>query len=62
MHRRINFELADLLQNLSNALSEREGRDSIHLDNAEYLNGVKKAIPEIDKALAEVKKYISARG
>lgn len=61
MGRKINFELADLLQNLSNALSERGGGEAIHLDNDEYLNGVKKAIPEIVKALADVKKYLKGK-
>lgn len=51
-------ELADLLQNLSNALSEREGRNEIHLDNDNYINGVKKAIPEMEKALNAIKDYI----
>lgn len=51
-------ELANLLQNLSNALSDREGRNEIHLDNDNYVNGVKKAIPEIEKALNEVKSYL----
>ena len=56
--RKTNWELADLLQNLSNSFGEREGRDSIHEDNDNYLNGVKKAVPEIEKALEELKEYL----
>lgn len=55
---KINAELSNLLQNLSNAISGREGVDTIRLDNEEYLNGVKKAVPEIEKSLEEVKKYL----
>lgn len=56
--KKTNFELADLLQNLSNAVNEREGRDSSHLDNDEYINGAKKAIPEIEKALNDLKLFL----
>ncbi|MFS0643741.1 hypothetical protein [Siminovitchia sp. 179-K 8D1 HS] len=62
MGRKVNFELANLLQNLSNTLSEREGREAIHLDNDEYLIGVKKAIPEVEKALADIKEYLLNKG
>lgn len=58
MGRKINFKLANLLQTLSDALSEREGTEAVLIDNDEYLNGVKKAIPEIEKALDDVKKYL----
>lgn len=52
------MELANLLQNLSNALSDREGRDQIHIDNDDYVNGVKKAIPEMEKALNAIKDFL----
>lgn len=58
---REKMELANLLQNLSNALSDREGFNEIHLDNDNYFNGVKKAIPEIEKALQELKDYLKGR-
>lgn len=52
------MELANLLQNLSNTLSDREGRDQIHIDNDDYVNGVKKAIPEMQMALNEIKDFL----
>lgn len=58
MNRKINGQLADLLQKLSNSYGDREGRDAIHLDTDEYLNGVKKAIPDIEKAVADLKAYL----
>jgi hypothetical protein len=58
MVRKINFELADLLQSLSNSYGDREGRNAIHLDTDEYLNGVKKSIPHIEKALENLKEYL----
>jgi hypothetical protein len=58
MVKKINSELADLLQNLSNSYGDREGRNAIHLDNDEYLNGVKKSIPNIEKALSDLKEYL----
>jgi len=42
-----NMDLANLLQKLSNALSDREGNGSIL--NEDYSKGVEKAIPEIEK-------------
>ncbi|APC50375.1 hypothetical protein BME96_19015 (plasmid) [Virgibacillus halodenitrificans] len=50
-------EVANLLQNLSNAVSDREGDNEIHQDNDNYINGVIKAIPKIEKALNELKLY-----
>lgn len=58
MAKKINWELADLLQNLSNSFGDREGREAIHLDNDEYLNGVKKALPNIEKAFLDLKDYL----
>jgi hypothetical protein len=58
MGRKINFQLADLLQNLSNSYGERKGRNAIHLDTDEYLEGVKESIPQIEKALKELKAYL----
>ncbi|MFA9556084.1 hypothetical protein ACERII_02080 [Evansella sp. AB-rgal1] len=57
--RKENFQLADLLQNLSNALSDREGRNAIHENSDAYVDGVRKAIPEIEKALEKVKSYLN---
>jgi hypothetical protein len=58
MVKKTNWKLADLLQNLSNAMSDRAGRESINLDNDEYLNGVKKAVPLMEKALDDLKEYL----
>ncbi|MBU9714399.1 hypothetical protein [Evansella tamaricis] len=57
--RKENLQLTDLLQNLSNALSDREGRNKIHADTDEYVNGVRKVVPEIEKALDKVKSYLN---
>lgn len=57
-YRTINFQLADLLQNLSNAVSDREGDKNFSVQDSSYLNGVKKAIPDIEKALKELKDYL----
>ena len=58
MSRKINFQLADLLQDLSDSYGERGGRNAIHLDTDEYLVGVKKSIPRIEKALENLKEYL----
>lgn len=57
-YRKINFQLADLLQNLSNAVSDREGDRNFSVQDSSYLDGVKKAIPDMEKALKELKSYI----
>lgn len=58
MSRKINFQVADLLQNLSNSYGDRGGQKAFREDTDEYLNGVKKAIPDIEKALKELKEYL----
>lgn len=53
-----NVEVANLLQELSNSFGEREGQDALFDHTNEYINGVKKAIPDIEQALNNLKTYI----
>jgi hypothetical protein len=55
---RQNVEVTDLLQNLSNSYGDREGREAFWEHNDEYINGVKKALPQIEKALQDLKVYL----
>lgn len=58
MAKKHNFTLADLLQNISNSINDRKGDEAFHLDNDDYLNGVKNAVPKIEKALKDLKEYL----
>lgn len=52
-----NVEVANLLQELSNAFGDREGQDALFDHTDEYIKGVKKAIPDIEEALNNLKTY-----
>lgn len=53
-----NQELSNLMQNLANAIGDREGRDALMEKSPEYVYGVIDALPKIEKALNEVKEFI----
>jgi hypothetical protein len=52
-----NIELADLLQNLSNA-KEHNGHQHFFEANDKYLEAVKETIPKVEKALEALKVYL----
>jgi hypothetical protein len=52
-----NIELADLLQNLSNA-KDHKGHEYFFEQNDKYLEEVKATIPKIEKALDALKAYL----
>jgi hypothetical protein len=53
-----NIEVTDLLQNLSNSYGDRKGQSAFWEHTDEYINGIREAIPNIEKALQDLKDYL----
>lgn len=57
----INIEITGLLQKISNSISEREGIEAFFEEDSRYVDGVKKAIPNIEHALEQLKACLNEK-